>query len=230
MSREHAVHEMGGLHHHEDQEMEKFYQQIQKTWPVIELDTRKFDLLIQLLNDPTRIFKRLQFRRGRLTSDHTNVVARLSEALESRSSQLEELDLESFKTNDGGAHALSNFVKTTSSLCKLRLNDCKIDGTGAFLIGESLHTNTCIQKLHLDNNSIGDDGAIILARGLETNQHLETLSLNKNNIGFQGAAAFANFLQVNSTLSSLGLPFNNIQDKGAVAIAKALSMNCSSKL
>mmetsp|Transcript_4298 Transcript_4298/g.6490 ORF Transcript_4298/g.6490 Transcript_4298/m.6490 type:complete len:339 (+) Transcript_4298:128-1144(+) len=210
----------------QDKEMEHVYKEIE-----IKLNSRNFNLLIQILGDPNKIIHAGLYKVRDLYSDARCLVfLRKGSRLE-----LKKFHLRYFHMDKERICAISNIVKTTSSLCQLYLQHCNIDAIGAFMIGESVKTTstTSVTVLNLDGKLIEDDGAIALANALETNQHLETLSLDKNMISSRGAVAIAKkCIGVNSSsLLRLDLYGNMISEKGAVAIAENLSMNCwSSKL
>ncbi|KAG0025896.1 hypothetical protein BGZ82_009786 [Podila clonocystis] len=82
-------------------------------------------------------------------------------------------------------------------------------------LSEALKTNTTLTNLDLWGNSIGDNGAQSLAEALKNNSTLTTLDLWRNSIGDNGALALAELLERNSSLTTLSLGYNSIGPKGA---------------
>ncbi|KAG0077399.1 hypothetical protein BGZ93_003712, partial [Podila epicladia] len=148
----------------------------------------------------------------------------LSEALKTNST-LVTLELRGNMLGDDGAQALSEALKANSSLATLDLRDNEIGSNGAQALSEALKANSTMTTLKLGNNEIGDNGALALSEALKTNSTLTTLDLGSNSIGPDGAKALSEALKTNSTMATVELRGNKIGDDGAQALSEALKTN-----
>ncbi|KAF9088923.1 hypothetical protein BGX27_002596, partial [Mortierella sp. AM989] len=148
----------------------------------------------------------------------------LSEALKSNST-LTTLNLQQNSIGDNGAQALSEALKSNSTITTLDLQQNFIGDNGAQTLSETLKTNSTITTLDLQQNSIGDNGAQALSEALKTNSTITTLDLQQNSIRDNGAQALSEALKTNSTITTLNLQQNSIEDNGAQALFKALKTN-----
>jgi Ran GTPase-activating protein (RanGAP) involved in mRNA processing and transport len=121
----------------------------------------------------------------------------------------------SFNNIGSHAEALSEALKTNSTLATLELRGNKIEDDGAKALSEPLKTNSTLATLDLGYNSIRENGAQALSETLKTNSTLATLDLNSNLIGSDGAQALSEALKTNSTLATLDVGYNKIGDDGA---------------
>ncbi|KAG0278197.1 hypothetical protein BGZ96_002500, partial [Linnemannia gamsii] len=117
--------------------------------------------------------------------------------------------------NMGWSLALSEALKTNSTLTTLSLHYNWIMEIGAVALSETLNTNSTLTTLSLHYNSIGENGAVALFEVLKFNSTLTTLNLERNCIEDNGAVALSEALKVNSTLTTLNLERNCIEDNGA---------------
>ena len=85
-----------------------------------------------------------------------------------------------YKTDigDSGASALSDSLKSNSTLTTLDLMENEIGSSGARALSDSLKSNSTLTALYLYNNEIGDEGAGALSDSLKSNSTLTILKLN----------------------------------------------------
>ena len=141
--------------------------------------------------------------------------------------KLKILNLSSNKISDDGALAISDYIKSHTSLLELNLSMNTIYDDGARGIAEAIQVNTVLQKLDLSTNEISDDGAAAISDNLKTNTLLQTLNMSGNYITSEGAKSFAEAIQVNTTLEKLDLSYNAVSDDGVAAISDNLKINSS---
>ncbi|KAF8925557.1 hypothetical protein BGZ47_003198, partial [Haplosporangium gracile] len=110
------------------------------------------------------------------------------------------LDLRSNFIGPNGAQALSEALKTNSTLTSLNLNN-SIEDNGAVALSEALKTNSTLTELSLMHNWIGENGAQVLSGALKTNSTLIALNLERNSFGDDGAQALAEVLKTNLTVT-----------------------------
>jgi hypothetical protein len=132
------------------------------------------------------------------------------------------LDFSSYIVDYEGAVAISEALKTNSTLQVIDLEENEIGDKGATAFAKALKTNTSLQEINLNDNRIGDEGAIAISEALKTNSTLRKINLGHNEIGVESAIAIAEALKTNSTLREIDLAGNKIGDKGAIIIAEAL--------
>ena len=101
----------------------------------------------------------------------------------------------------------------------------KSSDSGASALSDSLKSNSTLTTLNLDKNEIGDEGACALSDSLKSNSTLTTLELSENSIGPQGASLLSDYLKSNSTLTSLDLSYNTIGTSGAYSLSDSLKSN-----
>eukprot|EP00937_MAST-01D_sp_MAST-1D-sp2_P005239 g5239.t1 len=128
---------------------------------------------------------------------------------------------------DGGVIAISEALKTNSTLTELGLqsewnSSNKIGPAGAQALADMLKVNSPLTSLNLYNNNIGDEGGKAIAEVL-SKCPLKVLNLAANGIGNPGAAALAVVLP-NGPLTSVNLLSNDIRG-GAAAIIAAAEQN-----
>ena len=136
--------------------------------------------------------------------------------------RLKILNLSSNKISDHGALAISDCIKSHTSLLELNLSANTIFDDGARGIAEAIHVNTILQKLDLSTNKITDDGAAAISDSLKTNTSLQTLNMSGNYIPSKGAQKIAEAIRANTTLHILNISNAKISDDGAVAISNSL--------
>ncbi|ORZ23717.1 hypothetical protein BCR41DRAFT_420288 [Lobosporangium transversale] len=83
------------------------------------------------------------------------------------------LNLASSSIGDEEALALSNVLRTSTSLTDLDLRRNSIGNEGALALSEALKTNTSLTNLGLSRNSIGKEGALALSEALKSNMALK---------------------------------------------------------
>ncbi|GJJ68410.1 hypothetical protein EMPS_00756 [Entomortierella parvispora] len=135
------------------------------------------------------------------------------------------LILAGFSIRENGAQALAEALKTNSALTTLDLRTNSIRDLGAQALSEVLKTNSTLTTLDIGSNKIGDLGAQALSEALKTNSTLATFDMSGNMIGELGAQALSKALKTNSTLTTLNLWSNSIGGKGALALSEALKTN-----
>ncbi|GJJ68411.1 hypothetical protein EMPS_00757 [Entomortierella parvispora] len=135
------------------------------------------------------------------------------------------LVLDRFLIGDLGAQTLSEALKTNSTLTALYLRTNSIRDLGTQALSEALKTNTTLTTLDLRTNSIGNLGAQAMSEAFKTNSTLTTLDMSGNKIGDLGAQALSEALKTNSTLTTLDIGANSIGEKGAKALSEALRTN-----
>ncbi|KAF9112767.1 hypothetical protein BGX27_002853 [Mortierella sp. AM989] len=126
---------------------------------------------------------------------------------------------------DGGALALSEALKTNTTLTTLDLTNNIIGKEGGLALAEALKTNITLITLDLTNNLVRREGDLTLSEALKVNRTFTTLDLSRNSIGKEGALALAEVLKTNTTLITLDLRFNSIGKEGALSLSQALKSN-----
>ncbi|KAF9347385.1 hypothetical protein BGX26_001141 [Mortierella sp. AD094] len=101
----------------------------------------------------------------------------------------------------------------------------KIGDKGALALSEALKTNTTLISLDLSWNHTKDKGVQELSKALATNTTLTSLGLSSNKIEYVGALALSQALKLNTTLTSLNLSWNWTKDEGALELLEALKTN-----
>ena len=128
-------------------------------------------------------------------------------------------------SDDDGAIAFSECLKTNTTLIELDVSWNNITCKGASVIAEAIQVNTALQKLNISSNEISDDGAIAFSKCLKTNTTLIELNMSRNNITCKGASVIAEAIQVNTALQKLNISSNEISDDGAIAFSECLKTN-----
>ncbi|CAE7231324.1 NLRC3 [Symbiodinium sp. CCMP2592] len=113
--------------------------------------------------------------------------------------------------------AISEALKTNSTLTSINLAVCYIGDEGAEVIREALKNNSRLTSINLASNSIGDEGGKAVGEALKSNSTLTSINLQSNRIGVEGGKAIGEALRTNSTLTSVNLEFNRIGDEGVKA-------------
>ncbi|KAK3836626.1 MAG: hypothetical protein JOS17DRAFT_787789 [Linnemannia elongata] len=72
-------------------------------------------------------------------------------------------------------------------------------------LSEALKTNSTLTALDLDGNSVGDNGAQALSEALKINSNLTALALNYSSIRDHGTQALSEACNTNSTVTILGV-------------------------
>jgi Ran GTPase-activating protein (RanGAP) involved in mRNA processing and transport len=113
----------------------------------------------------------------------------------------------------------------TAQLQILDVNGNTITPVGASALGTMLRVNKSLQALHVSFNHVGDDGVEIIVSALQMNQTLRTLSLRRNGITSTGAQCIANVLPNLQGLKELALSKNDIGPIGAAALLQGMQSN-----
>ncbi|GJJ68417.1 hypothetical protein EMPS_00763 [Entomortierella parvispora] len=141
------------------------------------------------------------------------------------SSTLAALILDRFRIREKGTQALAEALKTNSTLTTLDISGNSIGEIGAQALSEALKTNSTLTTFDMSGNKIGELGVQALSEALKTNSTLNTLNLWNNPIGEKGAQALSEALKINSTLTTLNMRYNGIGERGAQELAEALKTN-----
>ena len=129
----------------------------------------------------------------------------IAELLRSRAKVgLLELDLSHAYTQERGAIAVAEALRTNTTLTKLSLAHNGIAGAGAVALADVLTMNTTLTSASLASNLLTDSTAVALAAALAQNEVLTALELGRNGIATAGAQALRQALQANRTLVTLG--------------------------
>ena len=128
-------------------------------------------------------------------------------------------------TEDKGDQALSEALKTNSTLTALNLSHIKIGESEAQALSEALKTNSTLTTLDLSRSRIRDEEVQALSEALKINATLTNLNLNFIIIGKKGILALSEALMINSTLTTLNLRSCYIGEEGAHALSEALKTN-----
>ena len=113
-----------------------------------------------------------------------------------------------------GVAALSQGLRTNSTLKKLSLRYCKLDSDAGAPLGEVMAFIRCgLNILDIQGNHIGGKGLFDLCPGLQNNKSLTKLVLADNDISEseeddEGLKKFAEILLVHPTLTSVDLLYN----------------------
>ncbi|KAI8596729.1 hypothetical protein EDD21DRAFT_419388, partial [Dissophora ornata] len=102
-----------------------------------------------------------------------------------------------------GALALSEALKTNTTLTTLSLQDNSIEKEGALALSEALKTNTTLTTLDLRNNSIESEGALALTNVSKTSGFIVVSSCSGKICSCTGAASIILGLSFELTLQSL---------------------------
>ncbi|KAJ2964240.1 hypothetical protein NQZ79_g806 [Umbelopsis isabellina] len=182
------------------------------------------------------IVKDLILSRNKLENDS---VETLMEILgENPSSHLMLLDLSMNEINKYGTHAIADYLKKPSMLCKLDLSDNPI-GSGSTTIIEALKENKSLKSLKLagtleeeenfnldepknmsQKESVGDIVLKALSKIFPAKQ-LEEIWLDGLNISDIGMSSLASTIR-DSGIYHLRMRRNNITDDGAIELAKTM--------
>ncbi|CAE7689311.1 NLRC3, partial [Symbiodinium necroappetens] len=85
--------------------------------------------------------------------------------------------------------AISEALKSNSTLTSINFFNCYIGDEGAEAICEALETNSTVTSIHLRGCEIGDEGAEAIGKVLKTNSTLAFIDLRNNIIGVEGGKA-----------------------------------------
>eukprot|EP00736_Rhodelphis_marinus_P014540 Rmarinus@m.1196 len=128
-------------------------------------------------------------------------------------------------TQDEGAMAIADVLKSNCTLANLELMDDHITEFGCKSLANVLKANETLYLLSLDHNTFGCAGARALGDGLKWNTGLLTLSLAYCQIGEEGAKAIAQDIISYSKVKNLNLQGNPLGPNGVITIASALAGN-----
>ena len=153
----------------------------------------------------------------------------LSDCFQNNNCTLVELHLSyCFTDNDVTVMlAISNSLKSTSTLLTLNLSNNQITDSGIKYLSEALAINTTLQRLDMSYNIISDDGILYISDSLKLNESLHELILTKNNITNVGAKSLAEAIQVNTALQVLNISKNWISKEGVMRMLEACTKNKS---
>ena len=110
---------------------------------------------------------------------------------------------------DTGVILVSSFLYHSSILQELNLSYNNISNGGAVAISVFLK-DTALQELNFSHNSISDNGIVIIGKALRTNRKLKIFDISYNNISDNGAVAIAICLKNNCILQELNLLYNAV--------------------
>ncbi|CAE7347373.1 NLRC3 [Symbiodinium sp. KB8] len=94
-------------------------------------------------------------------------------------------------------------------------------------ISEALKSNSTLTSIDLTEWFIGDKGAQAIGEALKTNSTLTSINLQGNDIGGEGAEALAEALKSNATVRGILLCGNDIPRECKQALAEATGKRCS---
>ncbi|KAL6459507.1 hypothetical protein MHYP_G00312660 [Metynnis hypsauchen] len=191
-----------------------------------EFDLRKYDpseeCLLRLL-PVVKASRKAVLSRCNLT---TASCEKLSSALQSINSSLNELDLSNNDLQDSGVELLSAGLKR--SQCKLetlRLAGCNLTTASSEKLSSALQSvNSSLKKLDLSNNDLQDSGVELLCAGLKSSHcKVETLRLSGCMVTVKGCSSLASALKSNpSHLRELDLTYNHPGECGAKLLSDLL--------
>ena len=148
----------------------------------------------------------------------------ISDCIKSHTSLLE-LNISMNTISDHGARGIAEAIQVNTVLQKLDLSTNKITYNGAAAISDSIKTNTSLQALNMSGNYITSEGAQKIAEAIRANKILHTLNISNAKISDDGVVAISNSLKFNNSLQSLNISHNSITNKGAIAITKSIQVN-----
>ncbi|KAF9432970.1 hypothetical protein BGZ76_010047 [Entomortierella beljakovae] len=150
----------------------------------------------------------------------------LSKALKFNMS-LTRLSLKAFADKIGAEEmlALSEMLKSNTTLTYLCLAFNRIEYDGVLALSEGLRANSALTSLNLNSSKVGDSGMFALSAALKVNTTLANLYLSQNLIGPEGAQALSDALKINTALTKLDLRYNNIGDEGTLALSEAFKIS-----
>lgn len=153
----------------------------------------------------------------------------LAEALQrSNSNSITKLLLRSCSLHAEAIEALSEVLKTNTTLRHLDLQGNILADRGCIALGQLIKSNNTLRCLRLSAAFVRQPGAIALAEALAENRSLIDLSFKRNNfVGTNGLLARA--VAIHPSLTQLDLGGCNV-DQDIMEIGEALRLNCPLKV
>ena len=121
-----------------------------------------------------------------------------------------------------GALAISDCLKTNTTLIKLNLTLIGLTDRKTKWITEALEVNNTLQILNISRNKISDYGAIYISNCLKNNKTLQELNISKNWISKEGVMRIVVACTKNRTLHKLVCTHNNLSKSGLAVINECI--------